>query len=238
MKGERGLYKGPCTGTMGDFFKNIKWSMMLPGIMTLVIGILIVMNPGGTVETIIKVVGWILIVAGAVSILGFALDKQKGIKSYGDIVVGVLVLAMGIILVITPKTFISFIGIIFGILLLVHGIYQIVTGFRNKGYQDSKWTHAMIFGLICIVLALIIIINPFASISSLMTLIGISLIVDGVSCIALAIRTGYIISRFKKSVAEAQEEKRRNEEMLNRMDVCENPDDTILNENTADNNSL
>ena len=198
--------------------KSIKWVMMVTGILTVLIGILIVRNPGGTVSTIIKIAGWILVVAGAVALLGYALDRKRGLASYADIVVGVLILACGIMFVVTPETFVRFIGIIFGILLLVHGCSQIATGFRNRKIQDEKWVVALLLGLLCFILALLIIINPFSTVATLMLIIGLSLIIDGLSAIIVAGRTGYVLNRYQK-LLEAQAAKEREDQAAREREI-------------------
>ncbi len=188
-----------------ESIKNFKWSMVFMGIVTTAVGVAIVMNPQTTADTIIRIVGGILAGAGILSFLGYLLDKKKGISSYGDILVGAIVLAIGIALLISPGILAEFINIIFAIVLCMHGFVDIVEGFRSRKLEDPKWTQAILIGFVCVIIAAILFFVPFKQIYILMMIIGISLIVDGLTSIFIAGRIGIVTARFNKAAREAAE---------------------------------
>ncbi len=183
---------------MRDFLKSFKWSMLVMGIISLITGILILRNPHTAVETIIRIIGYILIAAGISAVLGYLFDKNKGLSSYGDIIIGVMILAIGLVLAFSPGTFIGFVGWIFSIILAIHGISDIIEGVSSKKYDDLKWTHTLLMGLICIGFAAVIFWNPFSTVSSLMILVAVALIIDGLMSILIAGRVGVVRSRYVK----------------------------------------
>ena len=117
---------------------------LVMGIISLITGILILRNPHTAVETIIRIIGYILIAAGISAVLGYLFDKNKGLSSYGDIIIGVMILAIGLVLAFSPGTFIGFVGWIFSIILAIHGISDIIEGVSSKKYDDLKWTHTLL----------------------------------------------------------------------------------------------
>lgn len=183
---------------MRDFLKSFKWSMLVMGIISLITGILILRNPYTAVETIIRIIGYILIAAGISAVLGYLFDKNKGLSSYGDIIIGVIILAIGLVLAFSPGTFIGFVGWIFSIILAIHGISDIIEGVSSKKYDDLKWTHTLLMGLICIGFAAVIFWNPFSTVPSLMILVAVALIIDGLMSILIAGRVGVARSRYVK----------------------------------------
>ncbi|MBQ1390164.1 MAG: DUF308 domain-containing protein [Firmicutes bacterium] len=189
---------------MIDYFKSLKWGMLLMGIVTLAGGILIAMDPNNSITTIIRFVGGIIAAGGLLSILGYMLEKKGGVSTFFDIIVGVVMLAIGLVLFIRPTTFELFINYIFAIILGVHGLNNIIEAFRSIHYKDKKWLTTLLMGLICIGFAVLIYFNPFDTANTLIFIIGIALIVDGILLVLIALRSGMVVHRFHKLEAAAE----------------------------------
>lgn len=174
------------------------------GIITFVLGIAVVLNREVAFKTVITGVGIVLIVVGAISLIGFLFDKRRGVISYVEILIGIIVMGIGLVLIITPDTFIPFLSVIFAIILALHGVMDVVQGFVNKKLGDTKWTHSLFIGLICILLAVFIFFNPFNAPSVLMLIIGISLILDGATLVLISGRAGLVLRRYNKAVQEEE----------------------------------
>ncbi|MGI6178338.1 MAG: HdeD family acid-resistance protein [Eubacterium sp.] len=179
--------------------KTIKWDMFILGIITAVIGVLIVANPDSSATTIIRIIGIILLVLGVIALISGLTEKKKGFSSYGDFAIGVFAVVFGILLLASPATFAQFIGFIFGIFIAVQGINDIIQAFTVRKLRDPKWTGPLLVGVICIVLAAVMIFNPFSTFKALMIMIGVSLIIDGVTEILVGARVGIAKNRFDKA---------------------------------------
>ena len=77
----------------------------------------------------------------------------------------------------------------------VHNLLQALELFRNK---YSKWWVALLLGALTVGLGILLICNPFEAVSTVVVLIGVFLIYDGVSDI-------WIISRVSKTAREIKE---------------------------------
>lgn len=185
--------------------KAFKWDMFILGIITAVIGVLIVANPDSSATMIIRIIGIILLVLGVIAIISGQVEKKKGFVSYGDLVIGIFAIVFGILLLASPATFAQFIGFIFGIFIAVQGINDIIQAFTIRKLRDPKWAGPLLVGVICIVLAAIMIFNPFDTFKALMIMIGVSLIIDGVTEILVGARVGIAKNRFDKAQKDAAE---------------------------------
>ena len=185
---------------MIDFFKNVRWSLLFIGVLTIVIGVAMVMYPDTASDTIVKIIGGIMAVSAIFSILGYLIDRARGRTAFTSLLVGALMLIMGAVLYFKPQTFIEFLEYIFAAVVLVQGINLIVEAFSSRKYESGHWGQTFLMGLICIMLAVIIFINPFAEFRALMILTGIALIVAGILNSFVSFRIGLAIHKYNVAV--------------------------------------
>lgn len=189
---------------MIDFFKNVRWSLLFIGVLTIVIGVAMVMYPDTASDTIVRVLGGIMAVAAVFSIIGYLLDRARGRNAFTSLFVGALMLIMGAVLYFNPASFVEFLGYIFAALVLVQGINLIVEAFSSKKYETSHWAQTLLMGLICVIMAVIIFINPFAEFRMLMIITGIALIVAGLLNIFVSARIGLAVHRFNMAIKDVE----------------------------------
>ena len=181
---------------MKAFMKSMKWKMMLFGVLTLLIGVALVANPDTAARTIVMILAIVLAAAGAISMLMYVVNKNKEASSMVLMGSGVVEFVCGIVIALNLDTFISFIGILFGIVLMIHGINDLVQAISLKRMGYKAGTFTIVSGVLAILLAVLICVNPFDTASALMMLIGISLIIDGASDIAIAFRVGHYAKQY------------------------------------------
>lgn len=184
---------------MNDLMKSMKWGMILTGLLTTIIGIMICANPSGAIISIIRFIGWVLIIAGGVSAIGEFMQRTTTYRTYSTITFALISLAFGIVLAIRPEAFVNFVGTVVALILFVHGIDAIVSALNSRKYGYNQWKLACLSGIIFSIVALVILLNPFSSASALMLFIGIVLIGDGISNIAVAFSIGITMHTYNKN---------------------------------------
>ena len=184
---------------MNDLMKSMKWGMMLTGLLTTIIGIMICANPSGAIISIIRFIGWVLIIAGGVSAIGEFMQRTTTYRTYSTITFALISLAFGIVLAIRPEAFVNFVGTVVALILFVHGIDAIVSALNSRKYGYNQWKLACLSGIVFSIVALVILLNPFSSASALMLFIGIVLIGDGISNIAVAFSIGITMHTYNKN---------------------------------------
>ena len=184
---------------MNELLKSMKWGMMLTGLLTIIIGIMICANPSGAIISIIRFIGWILIIAAGVSAISEFMQRTTTYRTYSTMTFALISLVFGIVLAIRPASFVNFVGTVVALILFVHGINAIVSALNSRKYGYNQWKIACLSGVIFAVVAFIILINPFSSASALMLFIGIVLIGDGISNIAMAFSIGRTMHTYHKN---------------------------------------
>ena len=172
---------------MFDLLRRIRVNFVLTAILTLILGILLITSPGTAMRTVFLLVGWTLVISGAASLLTAIFSKGQPVGQ-GDLVLGLIQLATGLVVLMRPGFLMSLAGIVVGFVLLIHGIHDIQHARESKalGYE---WKLSMGVGVAAVVMGVIVMINPFSTIETLLRIAGIFLLVDGIADLLMVWRT-------------------------------------------------
>ncbi|MEP2531840.1 DUF308 domain-containing protein [Shimia sp.] len=159
--------------------------MLLVGILSLVAGIIALLNPFAASVTATLITGWSFFILGFIQIIAGLRAEGVGHKVLGALL-GLVALIIGLNLLAEPLRGLVALTMIAGIMFLVSGIFKAWVGF--SGAQGPMRSALMISGLVSIVLGVMVLSNfPQSATVVLGVLLGIELLSNGVSAIALAI---------------------------------------------------
>lgn len=162
------------------------------GLVALVIGVLILVNPVGSGAAIMQFVAVLLaiymVVAGLVFLGAMTFSKtMSGRRRLGNAVIGVLYLIVGIIifgnLSNTATVLAAFLSIFIGVLWIFEGIMA----FRSVKQSPSK-TWSIIYGIISVIAGLVLVFSPVLGAVTLWIILGASMAVMGLVQIVRAIK--------------------------------------------------
>ncbi len=122
------------------------------------------------------------------------LFKKAGFMS---ILSSIVFLLLGILLVVNPNAMVQAVSYIIGILLIVIGIVKMISYFTSKG-DYLFYDYRLVYGALCVILGILVIVSGNAIASFFRIVIGIWIILSGISRLDLSIRlkgtdTGYWI---------------------------------------------
>lgn len=185
---------------MKDLFKRVTTSILISSIIAFIIGLVMVIIPDISLQTIGITIGIFAILHGIVVIaIDFAVHNIY-IPFYG-IMSGILSIIVGILLVAMPGILSTVFGIALGIWIILSSINIISVAIAvRKGV--SNWGLILLFGIIDLIAGVIILFNPFASSLSIIVLGGIVIMVHSVVNIIDMI----MIKNNAKEVAKAYED--------------------------------
>jgi uncharacterized membrane protein HdeD (DUF308 family) len=167
---------------------GIRTAFGVGGVLSLIVGILILVWPGKTAVVVTAIIAIYAIAAGLVYAgLGIFSKSKGGWARVGHIVLGLLFIAAGIFafanLQASTAWFAVFLGILVGILWIVEGIVSLST----LGDAASKtWT--VVFAIISIIAGIVLLFTPLYGAAVLWWLLGIALVVLGIIQIVRAFR--------------------------------------------------
>jgi uncharacterized membrane protein HdeD (DUF308 family) len=163
------------------------WSIIW-GVLLIVFGILAIGSPLLAAVAVSAVIAWLIILAGVVHlILGFHVHRAGSM--IWKLLVGLAYLFFGIYLLVHPALAVASLTLVLASLFLIEGILDIVLFFQMRSMRGSGWVLGD--GIITLLLGLLIYLQwPSSSVWAIGTLVGVSMIISGVTRVmfSLALR--------------------------------------------------
>lgn len=164
---------------MKQFFKNLKVGMLLSGLISIALGLVMICLPEIVETTLRFVLGGGLTLFGILEIV-FVFVKPNGLLSAGRIIPGVLSLAVGLVFLFRFDTFVSLLWILLGISILTDGIYKLQYAFELKAAAVKNWWINLLISFSSLLMAAVLMIQPFDLQNAMTVFAGILLAVNGV----------------------------------------------------------
>lgn len=161
---------------MKELFVKIKNLSLITIVAGLAIGILLLLQPGETVQLVSMLCGITVIMLG----VGAWISYFSKVKSTILAILGTLAIISGIILCVKYKSIISVVLFLFGRFILISGIVDFVSAIEAKRNDLKSWIVSLIMAAATIILGLLVIVNPFDSMLVITRLLGAGLIIYAV----------------------------------------------------------
>ncbi len=160
-----------------------------------VLGLILLMKPTTAASFLFTVIGILLVLYGAVTVITFFLRGGSGFSSQAELVFGVVAAVIGALLLAPPTVLLDFIFIILGVYVLADGLVNLKRGLdlREKGY--AGWTATLATSAVSVLLGACILwrLGKVAE-EVLLRVIGAAFLYEGVVDL-IAIRTLEKLSR-------------------------------------------
>ncbi|MCC8182486.1 MAG: DUF308 domain-containing protein [Clostridiales bacterium] len=174
---------------MGNFFKGLKHQSVLSAVVTILLGLLLIFLPESTLAVVLGILGWVLVILGVCSIVTFISNRSVAV-SYGQLIFGVVELILGLWIARNPGGMVSFITTIAGIWVLVHAGQNLQFAYSAHRAGAAGWGTALVTGILTLVVAFVVLLNPWSSVVTLMVFAGVCLVIDGVADLVTVARLG------------------------------------------------
>lgn len=161
-----------------------KDDMFWSGAAIAVVGVLALLFPAFTTYSVELMIGWLLILAGAATIYGAFSVEGTG-PFFGDLLFGLLKLALGVYLVMHPTVGIMALTIMLAAIFMIDGAAQLVLAFDVR--PRDGWIWVLLSGLVSIGVALLIAAGlPSSSRVALGILVAINFLSTGIALVMLS----------------------------------------------------
>lgn len=182
---------------MIDYLKNLKANYTLSAVICVIIGAVLIIWPGTSTQIVCMVFGGVLVAYGVIQIALYLFARERTLYLQGMLMLGIVFGVLGAWIFIKPEIITVTVPVIMGIIIVVHGIHNTAQAIELKKMKYEKWWVALLAGLFTIVLGAVLIYNPFSVVNTVVRVIGIFLVYDGLSDM-------WIISRVFKTRKKAQ----------------------------------
>lgn len=167
-----------------------KLGKLILALCELILGVVLLINPVKFTSIIISVAGLLFLAGGLVSILRYFKTMPVEAAAGHDLTQGLLGVIAGLFCMIKSEWFIvtfPLLTVLYGVIILITGVSKIqwaVDLLRNKA---EKWFWAAISAVITLICSAVILGNPFTSTLTLWTFIAVTLVVEAVFDVIVAI---------------------------------------------------
>ncbi len=173
---------------MNNALKSYKARIMIVDIVMLLLGVGFIIWQDDMLATLILVTGVLVAVAGLILVINFLLDKDKTAFDWTIMIIGVIILAGGILLAIFAGAVVNISVFIFAGLLVVYGIIDIFTSIAITRLTGGIWWVPLLLGLAATGLGIGIIVLKTQGTDAVAIMTGIAFIVAAVGGIINAVQ--------------------------------------------------
>jgi uncharacterized membrane protein HdeD (DUF308 family) len=170
--------------TRTDVVKQASTWSILWGVLLLISGVLAIASPLAAAVAINVLVAWLLVFGGAVHLI-LAFQAYGARSVIWKLLVGVAYIAGGVYLIMNPQIGVASLTLLLACLFLVEGILCVILYFQLRAVGGSGWI--LVDGVVTLLLGGMIYFQwPASSAWAIGTLVGVSLIMSGVSRLMLS----------------------------------------------------
>ena len=183
---------------MKEFYKHMRICSIIVSLCTLILGIIMIIKPDVSALLICYILAFLMLVSGIYEIIRYFKLGVMGLFFRFDLGLGLCNLLIGFLLLIHPHGVLIFLPIAIALSMLIESVFDIQLAVEMKDYQMRDWWLSLVLGLIGIIVAILLLMNPMEGSIALIILLGISLMIYSIQSLYLI----FCISRFVKDYDE------------------------------------
>lgn len=167
-----------------------------------VVGVLFIALPARSAVMIGRVLGAAMAVFGAVKLVGyFSRDLYRLAFQY-DLEFGILLIALGVIVLVRTNGVMDFICIAAGVAILADGLFKIQIAIDSRRFGIRDWWLILVLAVVTGGVGLLLIFRPWESVQVLTVLLGAALLAEGVLNLCVALSAVKIVKNQQPDVIE------------------------------------
>ncbi len=181
-----------------SFLKKAKINYIVDDIVTAIIGVVLLLWPGATLNIMVMALAILLFAVGIIFIIGYFAAKERNIQNTAFLTLGLIIAVIGAWMFAQPTTFEAIVPIIAGLIIAAGGISNIAQAITLHSYKYSNWWVSLLFGIIAVIVGALLVVNPLTAVAYVVQIIGISIIYNSVTNIWTVSR----IAKYEKAMKQ------------------------------------
>ena len=191
-----------------DALKQLKLAKngyIVMSILFMILGICLIIWPDCSMAVFFTAVGIMLIAYGCIKIIGYFSRDFYCLAFQFDLAFGVLMAAVGVIIIVRRNLVVNLIFGIFGVLILADALFKIQMSIDAKKFGLSLWWRILLMAILTGVLGVLLLIRPFEAAEVMMILVGVSVLFEGILNLCVVIYTVKIIKNQRQDIIDMDE---------------------------------
>ena len=165
-------------------------------------GALFIARPELSAAAISRALGAAMILFGLIKLVGYFSKDLFRLAFQYDLGFGLLLIALGILVLAKPAGVLDFIFVALGIAILADGLFKVQIAVDSKRFGISTWWLTLVLAMVTGVVGLALVFRPWDSARLLTTLLGAALLAEGILNLCVAVSTVKIVDHQRPDVIE------------------------------------
>jgi len=168
------------------------------------LGAILIAKPGLSAALIGDIIGVVLIAFGAIKLVGYFSKDLYRLAFQFDLAFGVLLIALGLVLLAKPESALSALCILLGVEIIADGLFKIQTALDARRFGLGTWWLILSLAAVAGIVGATLILYPSESALALVRLLGLSLALEGVLNVCVGLCAIKIIGHQQPDVIETR----------------------------------
>ena len=176
----------------GTIVKKASGMFIGMAVVFIILGILAIVEPGVAGLAVTILVGWLLLFGGAAHLVAAFSGGGPG-RVIWQVLIGIVFIAGGIYYLTHPLLGLGTLTLILAVIILAAAVFELIAYFRSRGYAGSGWL--LMNAVITLFLGALIWFHwPSSSVWAIGTLVGVNLLMTGISRLMLGLAARKLVS--------------------------------------------
>ena len=189
--------------------KIAKNGYIIMSLLFVILGICLIIWPDCSLKLFCTLIGIMLIAYGCIKIVGYFSKDYYCLAFQFDLAFGILLIAVGAIIIARREQVVNLIFAIFGILTLADALFKIQMSMDAKRFGLSLWWRILVVAVLPGILGVLLLFRPFDAAEIMMILVGVSFLFEGILNLCVAIYTIKILENRRPDIIDMDDFEKR-----------------------------
>lgn len=169
------------------------------------LGAMLIAVPDFSAALLGIICGIILTLFGVIKLIGYFSKDLYRLAFQYDLIFGIVLIAVGGVILIRPESVLNFICIALGLTVLADGISKIRISVESKRFGIREWWLILASAILTSAMGLVLMFRPAQSVRVMMIILGVTLLLEGILNLCTVITAVKIIKHQQPDVIEVTE---------------------------------
>jgi uncharacterized membrane protein HdeD (DUF308 family) len=179
-------------GRVAAVLRSVWWLPLLRGVLMVVLGLLLLVEPLGTLVALVWVFGVFAVVDGVVVLLQALLARGRPGSSW-LVAEGLVSIGFGALIMLWPGVTALVLFYLLALWVLVLGVTAVIVAVTQFRARDLAWSGTLVFGLVGFLFGLLLAIKPQGTVDVILTVYGLFAFVAGVVLVVSGLATRSLV---------------------------------------------